>query len=75
MCAFKIKDTDDPDYKKQAKERTTSNQNSGTLIYTPEINEHFAKILDDIKVVKSSDNLNKEGGALEPEKENDDYSP
>ncbi|RIB08946.1 hypothetical protein C2G38_2210228 [Gigaspora rosea] len=55
-------------YRMPLKLPPTSNQNSGTLIYAPKINEHFAKILDDIKAIKSSDNLNKEGEALEPEK-------
>src|SRR5207248_8350257 len=48
---------------------------TGTLIYMDEINNHFAKIMNDIAAVKDSDSLNANGDALDSEEENDDYSP
>src|SRR5438045_3107165 len=48
---------------------------TGTLIYMDEINRHFAKIMNDIDMVKDDSNLNANGDALDSEEENDDYSP
>ena len=48
---------------------------NGSLLFAPHINEHFAKIMNDVTAIKKSPNLNINGNALEPEQQKDPYSP